>query len=207
MIDISIIVPVYCVEKYLRQSVQSMRNQIHKNIEIILVDDGSPDRSGEICDELAPRKTGFGWYISRMRRISSYLDSKRFGWTGMSVRLSEQKSIFPGWAVLLIAGRFGEHFETAGEGSALWNSLFRRSFRRITSGIRTSAMDRTRIFVSMLTVCHFQKLFFTRVYIILISGVRHPRPWLLNLADSWMSTRWAKGLKHWLKTPRIRMDT
>ena len=60
MIDISIIVPVYCVEKYLRQSVQSMRNQIHKNIEIILVDDGSPDRSGEICDELAPRKTGFG---------------------------------------------------------------------------------------------------------------------------------------------------
>lgn len=34
----------------------------------------------------------------------------------------------PRRAVLLIAGRFGEHFETAGEGSALWNSLFRRSF-------------------------------------------------------------------------------
>ena len=53
MIDVSIVVPVYGVEKYLRQSVQSMRNQTHKNIEIILVDDGSPDRCGEICDELA----------------------------------------------------------------------------------------------------------------------------------------------------------
>ena len=60
MADVSIVVPVYGVEQYLRASVQSMRNQTHKNIEIILVDDGSPDRSGEICDELAPRKTGFG---------------------------------------------------------------------------------------------------------------------------------------------------
>lgn len=53
MADVSIVVPVYGVEQYLRASVQSMRNQTHKNIEIILVDDGSPDRCGEICDELA----------------------------------------------------------------------------------------------------------------------------------------------------------
>ena len=53
MIDVSMIVPVYGVEKYLRRAVRSMRNQTHKNIEIILVDDGSPDRCGEICDELA----------------------------------------------------------------------------------------------------------------------------------------------------------
>lgn len=50
---ISVIVPVYKVEAYLERCVDSIRNQTYKNLEIILVDDGSPDRSGQMCDELA----------------------------------------------------------------------------------------------------------------------------------------------------------
>ena len=52
---ISIIVPVYNVEKFLIQCVESITNQTYKNIEIILVDDGSTDNSGKICDELATK--------------------------------------------------------------------------------------------------------------------------------------------------------
>jgi len=48
---ISIIVPVYKVEKYLNRCINSIINQTYKNIEIILIDDGSPDRCGEICEE------------------------------------------------------------------------------------------------------------------------------------------------------------
>ena len=48
---ISVVIPVYNVEKYLRQAVDSVLNQTYKNLEIILVDDGSPDRCPEICDE------------------------------------------------------------------------------------------------------------------------------------------------------------
>lgn len=50
---ISVIVPVYKVEKYLERCVTSIQNQTYTNLEIILVDDGSPDRSGELCEELA----------------------------------------------------------------------------------------------------------------------------------------------------------
>ena len=50
---ISIIVPVYNVEKYLKKGVYSILNQSYKNLEVILVNDGSTDNSGKICDELS----------------------------------------------------------------------------------------------------------------------------------------------------------
>ncbi len=50
---ISVIVPVYNVEKYLDRCIESIAEQTYQNLEIILVDDGSPDNSGKICDEWA----------------------------------------------------------------------------------------------------------------------------------------------------------
>lgn len=52
---VSVVVPVYNVEKYLDRCVNSLVSQTLKEIEIILVDDGSPDSSGRICDQWAER--------------------------------------------------------------------------------------------------------------------------------------------------------
>jgi glycosyltransferase involved in cell wall biosynthesis len=54
-VEISVVVPVYNIESYLSDCIDSLINQTFKNIEIILVDDGSPDHCGKICDDYALR--------------------------------------------------------------------------------------------------------------------------------------------------------
>lgn len=56
---VSIVVPVYNVEKYLKKCIESIISQTYKNLEIILVDDGSTDGSGKICDD----------YLTKDKRI------------------------------------------------------------------------------------------------------------------------------------------
>lgn len=52
---LSVVVPIYKVEKYLSRCIESILNQTYKNIELILIDDGSPDNCGKICDEYAKK--------------------------------------------------------------------------------------------------------------------------------------------------------
>ena len=52
---ISIIIPVYKVEKYLEKCIESVLKQTYTNLQVILVDDGSPDNCGKICDEYAKK--------------------------------------------------------------------------------------------------------------------------------------------------------
>ncbi len=52
---ISVVIPVYNIEEYLERCVNSVRMQTYGNLEIVLVDDGSTDKSGMLCDELAKK--------------------------------------------------------------------------------------------------------------------------------------------------------
>ena len=52
---VSVIVPIYKTEPYIRKCIDSIMNQTYTYLEIILIDDGSPDQSGAICDEYAKR--------------------------------------------------------------------------------------------------------------------------------------------------------
>ena len=50
---ISIIMPVYKVELFVAKAIESLQKQSYDNFELVIVDDGSPDKSGEICDACA----------------------------------------------------------------------------------------------------------------------------------------------------------
>lgn len=67
---LSVIVPVYRVETYLRKCLDSLVNQTYPGLEIILVDDGSPDGCGAICDEYARRDARIGVIHQENRGLS-----------------------------------------------------------------------------------------------------------------------------------------
>lgn len=68
---VSVIVPVYKVEPYLERCLDSLVNQTLKEIEIIVIDDGSPDRCGEICDDYAARDERFRVVHQENRGLSA----------------------------------------------------------------------------------------------------------------------------------------
>lgn len=73
---VSIVVPVYKVEKLLDRCVHSLLNQTYKNLEIILVDDGSPDSSGDICDHYSKIDTR----VKVIHKLNGGLsDARNFG--------------------------------------------------------------------------------------------------------------------------------
>ena len=68
---LSVIVPIYKVERYLRQCVDSILNQSYRDLEVLLIDDGSPDKCGEICDEFGRRDKRVRVFHTENRGLSA----------------------------------------------------------------------------------------------------------------------------------------
>ncbi len=73
---VSIIVPVYNVENYLRMCLDSIEHQTYSNIEVLLINDGSPDSSGEICQEYVARDSRFHYFEKENGGLS---DARNYG--------------------------------------------------------------------------------------------------------------------------------
>lgn len=71
MNKISVIVPIYNVEKYLPTCLNSIINQTYKNLEILLINDGSSDNSGEICENYAKMDNRIHVFHKRNEGVSS----------------------------------------------------------------------------------------------------------------------------------------
>ena len=76
MEKVSVIIPVYNVEKYLKECVESVLSQTYENLEVILVDDGSTDGSGKICDEFSVKDSRVLAFHMKNQGVSS---ARNFG--------------------------------------------------------------------------------------------------------------------------------
>ena len=72
----SVLVPVYNVEKYVGECIESVLGQSYNNFELILVDDGSTDRSGALCDEYAAKDSRIRVFH---KENAGLLHTRRFG--------------------------------------------------------------------------------------------------------------------------------
>lgn len=68
---ISIIIPIYKVEAYLHNCLESIRNQTYTNFEVLLINDGSPDNSEQICLEFEQKDTRFNYFYKENGGVSS----------------------------------------------------------------------------------------------------------------------------------------
>lgn len=73
---VSVIVPIYNVEKYVRECLESIRSQSYKNIEVLMVNDGSTDKSPEICKEYEEKDKRFRLYNKKNGGLS---DARNYG--------------------------------------------------------------------------------------------------------------------------------
>ena len=78
MEKVSIIIPIYNVEEYVKYTIRSVLSQDYKNIEIILVDDGSTDKSSQICDQYAEKDSRVHAYHKKNGGLS---DARNYGVT------------------------------------------------------------------------------------------------------------------------------
>ena len=73
---ISVIIPVYNVEEYLHYAIESLEKQTYKNFEVILVNDGSTDNSGELCDKYSEKYSNVKVFHKENGGLS---DARNFG--------------------------------------------------------------------------------------------------------------------------------
>ena len=72
---ISVIVPIYNVEAYLRYAMESLVNQTYKDFEVILVDDGSTDDSGKLCHQYASE---YDWVSAYHKENGGLSDARNY---------------------------------------------------------------------------------------------------------------------------------
>ena len=74
--NISVVIPVYNVEDYLHYAIDSLVNQTHKNFEVLLINDGSTDNSGKLCDQYAQE---YDWIRVFHKENGGLSDARNYG--------------------------------------------------------------------------------------------------------------------------------
>lgn len=98
-IKVSIVIPVYNVEKYLDKCIKSVLKQSHENLEIIMVDDGSTDNSGKIADSYLEKDSRIKVIHKKNEKVSAARNTGIDAATGEYVCFADADDYLMGWMV------------------------------------------------------------------------------------------------------------
>ena len=180
MKKISVIVPVYNVEQFLRECIESIRNQTYKNIEIILVDDGSTDNSGKICDEYISKDSRIKVIHKENGGLSSARNTGLDNATGDYVMFSDSDDLFlPDSCQVMIdemertnSDYVVGNYQNCNEDGTLWDNPVFDQTKYVN--FRLSIKDYKHSFFTMnSSVCNkiFRMSFLNKINIRFIEGV------------------------------------
>lgn len=91
---VSVIIPVYNVQAYLRETLESVIGQSYHNLEILIVDDGSQDGSGEICDQYAATDSRIRVFHQRNAGVSAARNVGLDAITGQAVMFLDSDDVY-----------------------------------------------------------------------------------------------------------------
>ena len=132
---ISIVIPVYNIQEYIEFCIKSVREQTYRKLEIIVIDDGSTDRSGEICDELADIVQRIGVYDFENGGLSMARNRGIEIAKGEAILFLDGDDVLSKTAVESLVNEFRRHKEVA---------YISFGFRRIHRGDRVAASVSTK---------------------------------------------------------------
>ena len=138
---VSVVVPVYLVEDYLIPCVHSILGQTYKNLEVILVDDGSPDGSGDLCDELASQHKR----VSVIHKPNGGLsDARNCGLreaTGEFIMFVDSDDILPRDAIASLVDGIGDADVATGDVNRFRGKRVWQSWNQLYSHARSTTWD------------------------------------------------------------------
>ena len=130
---ISVIVPVYKAEKYLHRCVDSILAQTFQDFEVLLIDDGSPDKSGDICDEYAKKDNRVRVFHKENGGVTSARKLGVENSVGKYILFVDSDDSLPKNAILILMSRMTSDVDIV---MGAWKKYFNNSNRLILLGIR-----------------------------------------------------------------------
>lgn len=180
MDKVSIIVPVYNVEKFLKQTIDSILKQTYKNLQIILVDDGSTDNSGKICDEYAKNNVQILVIHKQNGGLSDARNAGLEKATGKYLMFSDSDDFFESNAIEIMYNEIetkeadyviGNYINTEPDGTKWEKPIFDKE---IYDNFKLSKTDYEKsFFVMNSSVCNkiFRKSFIDKLQLNFVKGL------------------------------------
>lgn len=196
---ISIIVPVYNVERYLNECLDSIKSQTYSDWECILVDDGSPDGSGKICDEYAASDSRFRVIHRKNGGVSAARNAALVEAKGKYISFVDSDDyVYPCYLETLLNMLEKSGADVAQVGMEMIFTTFKRKMNSVEEEV---VMNRRQLAVELIKNNMVPSYLWNKMFRRDVISV--PFPEGVNYEDICAMTEWSRNICHVVFSPKV----